>query len=157
MKRWNSRLIRTPREVIESHIARDAITDCWNWTGATINGYGQLTYRQRHYAAHRFAYTHLVGWIPSGIWILHRCDNRLCVNPKHLYPGNAVDNRRDTLERSDWSHPYGKRTHCFAGHQYEPGSYRIAKDGSRICKVCMSAYQREYRKTHPQQKRKATA
>jgi len=39
------------------------------------------------------------GPIPPGLWILHKCDNRLCVNPEHLYAGTRRDNSNDVITR----------------------------------------------------------
>lgn len=49
--------------------------------------------------SHRAGYTLLVGEIPAGRWVLHRCDNRLCVNPAHLFLGDAIANIRDMDEK----------------------------------------------------------
>jgi hypothetical protein len=154
MTHHNSNLVREPREIIASFIRRDDVTGCWNWTGAKVSkvsGYGYLTFRQRNYAAHRFAYEHLVGPIPTGAWILHHCDNRGCINPAHLYVGTPKDNAHDRVMRSPRP---PKHTACKWGHEYVEGSYRITRTGSRVCKICMREYMREwvredYRRKHP--------
>lgn len=78
---------------------------CHEWRAVLHrDGYGKFYFRGRQAQAHRVAYTLFVGEIPSGRWILHRCDNRLCVNPEHLFLGDAdlnvhdmdVKNRRGT-------------------------------------------------------------
>ena len=62
---------------------------CWLWTGCTTNRYGRawsggsrgdgrLTY------SHRYVYEFLVGPIPDGLQIDHRCGVKLCCNPAHL-------------------------------------------------------------------------
>ena len=122
-------------------------TECWEWDSSlNTGGYGQLTYKGRHYTAHRFAFSMLVGLIKKGMWVLHHCDNRRCVNPAHLYQGTAVNNRQDMLNRNRWQHPWGQRTHCKQGHEYEVVGYRIDKnDGSRVCRACQRNYKREQR------------
>ena len=119
---------------------------CWNWIHSLQRGYGQLTYKGVSYRAHRFAFENLVEPIKPGNWVLHHCDNRLCVNPHHLYQGTAVDNRADMLNRNRWSHPWGRRSTCAKGHEYSKVGYRIDKnDGSRVCRECQRNYKRQQR------------
>jgi hypothetical protein len=48
----------------------------------------------------------LVGNIPEGKLILHKCDNRTCCNPDHLFTGSHQDNLDDMISkvRHDFSH-----------------------------------------------------
>lgn len=118
--------------------------DCWEWTGALSRGYGQITYFGKHFTAHRFALSVLREPIKPGAWVLHHCDNRLCINPDHLYQGTPIDNRRDMLERNRWGHKWSLRSSCAAGHLYGENFYR-ARDGSRVCRTCQRDSQRAYR------------
>lgn len=44
------------------------------------------------------------GPVPEGLMVLHTCDHGLCVNPRHLYVGTALDNARDMLVRGRKKH-----------------------------------------------------
>lgn len=69
---------------------------CWLWTASVgSHGYGDLRHNKTYYLAHRLAYQLYVSPIPDGKYVLHRCDNRLCVNPVHLFIGNHNDNMSD--------------------------------------------------------------
>ena len=92
--------------------------NCWNWTGALMgHGYGHFQRDDgRDVRVHRWAYAHLVGPIPDGLWVDHTCHNRRCVNPKHLRPitarGNclnriAANPRSKTGRRGVWLNKSG--------------------------------------------------
>jgi hypothetical protein len=69
---------------------------CWNWTAAKSNvGYGLFWMCGRYVSAHRASWEIANGKIPDGACVLHRCDNRLCVNPEHMYVGTLKQNMRD--------------------------------------------------------------
>ncbi len=71
-------------------------TGCLEWTGhRDKNGYGAITINQRPHRTHRVAWEIVNGPIPSGLWVLHRCDNPPCMNPDHLFMGTAADNTSD--------------------------------------------------------------
>lgn len=79
---------------------------CWQWTGSRTkqnkDGHGQTWDGTRKVVAHRFAWELLVGPIPDGKRLLHRCDNPICVNPRHLFPGTLSDNVRDSIAKGRW-------------------------------------------------------
>lgn len=74
---------------------------CWEWQGAyTRDGYGKFgLHRHAGISAHRFAYTTAHGAIPEGLCVLHRCDNKRCVRPDHLFLGTKADNTHDMMAK----------------------------------------------------------
>ncbi len=90
--------IKNPKERFWSRINIQGLLDCWLWTGhvGSRNGYG---YAGINELAHRLAWRYTYGAIPDGMFVLHKCDNRLCVNPGHLFLGTHEDNMRDMLRK----------------------------------------------------------
>lgn len=75
---------------------------CWIWTGRLKDtGYGEINPggRSSPRGAHRISYELFKGEIPKGMYVLHKCDVRCCVNPDHLFIGTAKDNTQDMMSK----------------------------------------------------------
>jgi len=84
----------------------DENSGCWNWIGAVqSNGYGHLNNSGRIILAHRFFYEFYCGHIPKSKLVLHRCDNRICVNPEHLWIGTHKNNTLDMISKERGNFP----------------------------------------------------
>ena len=76
------------------------MSECVIWTRAVSNGYGMMRVGSKTIRAHRAAWKERNGEIPIGICVLHRCDNKLCVNPDHLFLGTILDNVADRVKKN---------------------------------------------------------
>lgn len=108
---------------------------CWEWTAGTTNdGYGRFYNGKKFIRAHRWAYEHFVGPIMEGMCVCHRCDNRKCVNPEHLWVGTNADNIADRVTKGRSAR--GKKHSETICHQLQMHPELIAKgdrNGSKTC------------------------
>ena len=80
--------------------ARLAPTGCWEWIGGKKwDSYGTILWKGTLVGAHRMAYQAVKGPIPPGMQVCHKCDNKRCVNPKHLFLGTNTDNQNDSIRK----------------------------------------------------------
>lgn len=82
--------------------------ECWEWQAALDDkGYGQIWSKGTAQSAHRVAWEIMIGPIPKDMNVLHRCDNRKCCNPRHLFLGSQWDNIVDMIRKGRGNPPVG--------------------------------------------------
>lgn len=76
---------------------------CWMWQGSVKSSkklkYGNFSFRNVNWIAHRCSWFIYKGDIPDGLLVLHKCDVPSCVNPDHLFLGTHLDNQRDKITK----------------------------------------------------------
>lgn len=134
---------RPPIPIAERLMNKTIKTEtCWFWSGQkTHNGYGQFVYREgkniKCTMAHRAIYQTFIGPINPGLTLDHLCENKSCVNPKHLEPVTIGENIRRA--------PRSISKTCMYGHLYKEQSAYYKSKGARRCHVCHAAKAAERR------------
>ena len=114
--------LATPEERLRFHGWQVTPAGCWEWLGNIgTQGYGHLMIGRKQFRAHRVAYEVWVGPIPEGMVVRHKkCDNHICINPKHLRVGTQADNMDDKMSQG---------RHVGGGQRLTPDDVRHIRQG----------------------------
>jgi hypothetical protein len=95
---WSrNRVSNLPPQSVPQYAGLDR---CWDWSGTLSKaGYGKIKVGDVHTTAHRISWAIHYGPVPEGMCVLHKCDNRCCVNPNHLMLGTIEDNNLDRVAK----------------------------------------------------------
>lgn len=129
-------------------------TGCWLWSGSNTYRYGVIKIpdgnRSQIYA-HRASYEVFIGDIPCGMFVCHKCDTPLCINPAHLWLGTHSENIKDSFNKGRQKHIKENYfisliKYCKSGHhdwiQENIYSYKRNNRIVKSCRMCWNEARR---------------
>ena len=120
----------------ERHFKKGA--GCWLWTGAMRgNRYGGFRTSAGIRGAHGVAYRLYVAPVPKRLFVLHKCDVPLCVNPKHLWLGTQKDN---ALDREAKGRGHNRKGVAHGGAKLTEAKVRRIRKDPRPSKLIAASY-----------------
>lgn len=121
-------------ERFEKKFSRLREDDCWPWVASTdMCGYGKFRILNRMVGAHRVSYEIYCGEIPEGLHVLHKCDNRRCVNPSHFSLGTHKENMKDRDAKGRNNVPFGSKSGKAKLNETDVLEIRNAIDYRGVC------------------------
>lgn len=98
------------RKLIKENSEINTDSQCWEWKKCVVDGYGQIIPGpNRMIAAHKLSYMIYENEVVGDQLVCHRCDNRKCVNPGHLFLGSHQDNMNDMKNKGRGPNFKGER------------------------------------------------
>jgi hypothetical protein len=118
---------------------KDSESGCWLWMGGNdgCKGYGKIRYKSTKISVHRIS-AHLFlnfDLADTEALICHKCINKNCWNPDHLYIGDRLTNAQDSSVIYSITRANSFKTHCPRGHTLD-GSFTSGGRVTRYCKTC---------------------
>ena len=112
------------------------VLGCWSWMKYTNkSGYGKLQYKRNSYLVHRLSMFVFKDFdLTQDVMICHKCENKRCFNPEHLYIGDQSLNMKDAIIAG--THNNSRKIQCIKGHLFTGETTRINKQGHRECRIC---------------------
>jgi hypothetical protein len=151
------------KERFETKFVKKDDDQCWKWLGVkSKDGYGAFNLHignkvYRKVRSHRLSYEFYKGEIPSGMLVCHKCDNRECINPEHLFLGTQKDNLLDMRRKGRSLHGHKNPKSKFSQEQLaiirsellsaELSMQKLAnKYGVNLCTIKRIKYNKSYQK-----------
>ncbi len=124
------------------------MSECILWTKHknSSDGYGRIMVNGKRTLAHRAVWEEMHGPVPTNRYVLHKCNNSMCVNINHLYLGTLSNNTLDQVKAG--THNMAGKTYCKNGHVFDSENTVIRgglKKGARECRQCMRERDKTYR------------
>lgn len=132
-------------DLIYNNFDIDPITGCWIYKGGidSENGYGRVQIDGIRYGMHRLSAAYFLGLDlnNSEQFACHKCNNRSCINPSHLYIGDNKSNQLDFINNL-----------CKKGHELKGDNIIWHKRANgnyfRNCRICKRLKESEWAKNN---------
>lgn len=156
---WKKRGRLTKEERFWEKVDKRGPKDCWEWLGATANGYGQIRWgpppSHKREQAHRVSYALARGAIPEGLVIDHLCKNRPCVNPAHL---EVVTVKENTARGDSPQAIFLRKGVCKRGHPTDNAYYnknaKLPDGTTRMAHRCRECHAMALKRYYQKKKKK---
>lgn len=107
-------------------------TLCWEWIASKRDDYGCFGIEGKIEGSHRISWFLENGVIPTGMFVLHHCDNRSCVNPEHLFLGTNQDNMTDMKLKGRAGRAMGLSNGSYTHPEKRPDNHGERGGGAKL-------------------------